>query len=143
MNDVILAALAISYRKVDDGYEFLLLQHQNGTWTFPGGGMEEADQSLEDCLLRELEEEIGLKLSKNDIKDTGLVNTFTYDSKKPDRQGKTGETHFYLLKLSGNEELSSWDKISDHGWFPADKILALLPFEGERNIFQKAVATLD
>lgn len=139
MSDVIFAALAIPYRKTGEGFEFLLLQHQNGTWTFPGGGMEETDKSLEDCLLRELEEEVGLKLSKDDIVDTNLVNTFTYDSKKPDRQGKTGETHFYLLKLTGKEELSSWDKISNHGWFTADKILELLPFEKERNIFQKAV----
>lgn len=143
MENVILAALAIPYRKTSNGWEFLLLQHENGTWTFPGGGMDKSDASLEDCLLRELDEEIGLKLKKSDIIDTGFVNTFIYDSKKPDRQGKTGETHFYLLKLSGNEHFSSWDKIAHHGWFAKDEIISLLPFEGERAIFVKAIESIN
>lgn len=143
MANKILAALAIPYRLISDNQqEFLLLQHNNGTWTFPGGGMDSEDKTLDDCLLREIKEEIGLAISADDLQDTGLVNSFTYDDKKPERAGKTGETHFYLLKLNGDERLGSWDKVKDHGWFPAEKIVELIPYEAEREIFKKAVGLI-
>jgi len=142
MSDKILAALAIPYRPISKGYEYLLLQHENGTWTFPGGGMEPEDKTLEDCLAREIKEEIGLDVEIDDLQATGLVNSFIYDNKKPERAGKTGETHFFLLELTGNEKFSSWDKVKDHGWFNEEKILELIPYDAEQEIFKNAVNQL-
>jgi len=124
--DTVIGALAIPYRTDVDGYKFLLLQHQSGMWTFPGGGEDEMDETIEDCLVRELKEEIGLDIDKSSLEPTGLVNKFTYGSEKPSRNGMKGETHFWLLKLNGDEELSSWDKIIDYGWFGSDEIIKLL-----------------
>jgi len=50
---VVYGALAIPYRKRDGNYEFLLLKHKGGMWTFPGGGQDEEDATLEDCLILE------------------------------------------------------------------------------------------
>lgn len=144
MDEVVYGALAIPYRIRDGGkLEFLLLKHQSGVWTFPGGAKDEEDQTLEDCLVRELKEEIGLNVKKGDLKATGLVNKFTYGLEKASRNGKKGETHFWLLELNGDEELSSWDKIVDHGWFTKEKIVELLPFRDEKERFWEAIKDFD
>ncbi len=142
MSKVIYGALAIIYKIENDEYKFLLLKHEKGFWTFPGGVHENRDTTLDDTLIRELKEEIGLAVNKGTLIDTELVNKFIYDSKKIEREGKKGETHFYLIKLSGNELLSSWDKIVEHGWFSKEEIIKLLPFEDEKNIFMKAIKLL-
>ena len=141
-DNTIFGALAIPYKQIQNGFEFLLLKHQNGIWTFPGGGKDEEDLSLEDCLVRELKEEIGIVTKKSELLPTGLVNRFTYGPEKPERSGKPGETHFWLLKLTGNETLSSFDKIVDYGWFSSEKILELIPFQDERRIFSEACKVL-
>lgn len=136
--NTVFGALAIPYKSDSEGYKFLLLKHQGGMWTFPGGGQDEGDATLEDCLIRELQEEIGLVVEKSVLETTGLVNQFTYGPEKPARNGMKGETHFWLLKMNGNEVLGSWDKIVDHGWFDWNKIVELLPFPDERRIFLEA-----
>lgn len=138
-DNTVFGALAIPYKLDSDGYKFLLLKHQSGMWTFPGGGKDEDDNSLEDCLVRELNEEIGLDIDKSLLEPTGLVNKFTYGPEKPTRNGMKGETHFWLLKMTGDEVLSSWDKIVDHGWFESEKIVELLPFSGEQRVFLEAI----
>ena len=143
MNEVVYGALAIPYRKRDEKYDFLLLKHKSGMWTFPGGGKDEEDETLEDCLIRELSEEIGINVDKNDLKHTGLVNKFVYGPEKPARNGMKGETHFWLLELAGDEKFGSWDNIIDHGWFSAEKIVELLPFDDERKVFLKAIERID
>lgn len=125
-DNTIFGALAIPYKLDTDGYKYLLLQHQSGMWTFPGGGKEDEDVTIEDCLVREIKEEIGLSIDKVLLEPTGLVNKFTYGPEKPSRSGMKGETHFWLLKMTGAEELSSWDKIINHGWFSSDEIVRLL-----------------
>lgn len=137
MEKIIYGAIAIPYKETSDGRRYLLLNHQNGLWTFPGGGKDEEDKTLEDCLIREIKEEIGLTVNMDQLIPTGLVNEFTYGPEKPARNGMKGETHFWLLKLTGEEELSSWDKIVDHGWFTKEKIMELLPFPDERKVFLK------
>lgn len=141
--NIVFGALSIPYKVVSGGYEFLLLKHQSGMWTFPGGGKDEEDKTLEDCLIRELKEEIGLEFGKDKLEVTGLVNKFTYGPEKPARNGMKGETHFWLLKMTGNELLGSWDKIVDYGWFNSDKIIELLPFPDERKIFLEAIKKLN
>lgn len=135
---IVYGALAIPYRIIEGRTEFLLLKHQSGVWTFPGGGKDKEDRTLENCLIRELVEETGLQVSLKDLQPTGLVNNFTYGPEKPSRNGMEGETHFWLLKLNGDEKLSSFDKIVDHGWFTKEKIIELLPFPAERRIFEEA-----
>lgn len=141
--NTVLASLAIPYKIDSGGFKYLLLKHERGIWTFPGGKKDESDDSLEDCLVRELREEIGLSIDKKTMEPTGLVNKFTYGPENPTREGKIGITHFWLLKMTGDEVLSSWDKIVDHGWFASDKIVELLPFPGERRIFLEATKKLN
>ncbi len=143
MNEIIYGALAILYKLENGDYKFLLLKHIKGYWTFPGGSKEEADRTLEETLARELKEKIGLDISHKVLVNTNLINRFIYGSEKPERAGKRGETHFYLLKLTGTETFSSWDKIAEHGWFTKTQISNLLPYEDERKIFLKATELLE
>ena len=141
--NIVFGALAIPYKIDSKGFKFLLLKHQSGMWTFPGGGKDAEDKSIEDCLIRELKEEIGLSIDVSLLRPTGLVNRFTYGPEKPARNGMRGETHFWLLEMTGNEELGSWDKIVDHGWFDSEKIVDLLPFPDERRIFLESIKKLN
>lgn len=143
MNEIIYGALAIPYKIENNEFKFLLLKHKKGFWTFPGGAKEEQDKTLEDTLIREIREEIGLSFNSKSLKNTHLVNHFIYDNNKPERAGKNGETHFYLLELTGDEILSSWDNIIEHGWFTKDQILDLLPYSDEKKIFQEVSSHLE
>jgi 8-oxo-dGTP pyrophosphatase MutT (NUDIX family) len=142
MNDTIYAALAIIYRKNNNRYEFLLLKHIKGFWTFPGGKQDDSDGTIEDALVRELKEEIGLTVDKSLFKDSSYINTFIYDDTRPNRAGKKGVTRFYLLEIMNNAELSSWDKIVEHGWFSREKTAKLITYPIEAEIFLKATERL-
>ena len=56
---------------VNDG-KILISYEKNNQLMLPGGGIEE-NESLEDCLVREIEEETGLVIKPNTIKKCGLV----------------------------------------------------------------------
>ncbi len=93
-------------------------------------------------MVRELNEEIGLTVDKSVFRDTSYINTLTYDDTRPDRAGKKGITHFYLLEIAGNAKLGSWDKIVEHGWFSREKTAELITYPRESEIFLKATERL-
>ena len=54
----------------------ILLAHNNNTYQFPGGHKEEKE-SIDDCILREIKEEIGISLLK---KEDAFLCISTYDN---------------------------------------------------------------
>ena len=137
MDKNILAALVVPYVQKNKDVRFLLLKHERGIWTFPGGVIEDTDENIKQGLVREVAEEIGLEVKEAELRGTGIKNEFTYGPEKEDREGKKGMTHFFLLELNGTEKFSSFDKITEFGWFKRDEVVDLLPFEGEREVFNQ------
>ena len=90
----------------------LLIQRGNepfkGQWAFPGGFMN-MDETTEQCAVRELEEETGLKISK--IKQIGA-----YSKVDRDPRGRT-VTVAYLAIIDKVEAVKGLDDAAKAQWF--------------------------
>lgn len=62
-------------------------------WVFPGGGVEEEDESLEAALIRECEEELGVQV------EVGEFFTKTYF----EMDGEEQEQHIFHCRIVGGE----------------------------------------
>ncbi|MBL7156176.1 MAG: transcription antitermination factor NusB [Candidatus Pacebacteria bacterium] len=110
------------YRKNNEKYQFALVFDAFGFWTFPKGHLEE-NETFTQALLRELEEEIGLK-DLRIIKELGYRE---YVAKDPEKGKVKRKVTDFLLEASGNTDLKVEKSggIRDGKWFDADKVLEL------------------
>ena len=103
----------------------LLIQRGNepfkGQWAFPGGFMN-MDETTEQCAVRELEEETGLKV--NEIKQIGA-----YSKVDRDPRGRT-VTVAYLAIIDKAEAVKGGDDAAKAQWFPISA-LPKLAFDHE------------
>ncbi len=107
--------IALIYRKDKIGYEF------------PKGHLEEGE-TIEECAVRETEEETG---RKNHIeRELEIVN---YKTSK----GEDVELHFYLAIDDGKieREISEFDK-EEMTWFLVDEVEEKLTFENLKNLWK-------
>ena len=111
----------------------LLIQRGNppfkGAWAFPGGFMD-MNETTEQCAIRELDERIGLRVSK--IQQIGVYS-------KVDRapRGRT-ITVVYLAIVDAPFAVTGQDDASKAQWFPVDS-LPQLAFDHE-DIMQDAIS---
>ena len=84
-----------------------------GCWAFPGGFMN-MDETTEQCAIRELEEETGLKL--NDLYQIGA-----YSKVDRDPRGRT-ITVAYLAIIDAYAEVRGQDDAAKAQWFPIDAL---------------------
>jgi 8-oxo-dGTP diphosphatase len=80
-----------------------------GSWAFPGGFMN-MDETTEQCAIRELEEETGLKV--NDVQQIGA-----YSKVDRDPRGRT-VTVAYLAVIDSPKEVIGQDDAAKAQWFP-------------------------
>ena len=84
-----------------------------GCWAFPGGFME-MNETTEQCAIRELEEETGLKL--DNLKQIGA-----YSKVDRDPRGRT-ITVAYLAIIDTPLEVKGLDDAAKAQWFPIDAL---------------------
>ena len=105
--------------------QVLLIQRGNepfkGCWAFPGGFMN-MDETTEQCAVRELEEETGLKVTE--IKQIGA-----YSKVDRDPRGRT-ITVAYLAIIDKAEAVKGLDDAAKAQWFPISD-LPKLAFDHE------------
>lgn len=103
----------------------LLIQRGNepfkGCWAFPGGFMN-MDETTEQCAVRELEEETGLKVTE--IRQIGA-----YSKVDRDPRGRT-VTVAYLAIIDKAEAVKGLDDAAEAQWFPISN-LPKLAFDHE------------
>lgn len=103
----------------------LLIQRGNepfkGCWAFPGGFMN-MDETTEQCAVRELEEETGLKVT--DIQQIGA-----YSKVDRDPRGRT-VTVAYLAIIDGAKKVKGLDDAAKAQWFSLSE-LPKLAFDHE------------
>ena len=91
----------------------LLIQRGNepykGCWAFPGGFMN-MDETTEQCAIRELEEETGLKVSS-------LQQIGAYSKVDRDPRGRT-VTVAYLARVDAPVTVIAQDDAAQAKWFP-------------------------
>ncbi|WP_404432492.1 NUDIX domain-containing protein [Sutcliffiella horikoshii] len=110
-----------------------------GEWDFIKGGVEEEDSSLEEAILRELEEETGMKafLVKKKFEEKisfkfpqGVAEKIGYHSQ---------ETTMFLVEYRGENKdwLPQDDEVSEIGFFKNEELLRKLAHEETREYFKK------
>ena len=100
----------------------------NGCWAFPGGFMN-MDETTEQCAIRELEEETGMKVSE-------LHQIGAYSKVDRDPRGRT-ITVAYLAVIDAPMAVTGQDDAARAQWFPIDA-LPPLAFDHE-DIMQDAI----
>lgn len=111
----------------------LLLIFRRGKWDLPKGKLDKGE-SLEDCSVREVEEETGLKQVK--LVEPLLITYHTYHE---GTKFILKESHWYSMKVSGQQELvpQTEEDILETKWVAAD---ALEPYL--KNTFPSVVDVL-
>ncbi len=110
---------------VKKGNKYLLTKRQesepedrqfNGKWQFPGGGLE-FGEDIEECLFREMKEEIGV-----DVRILGLVPKIFSSVRK----GWQGIFITYLCELVNSDDpIVINDEASEYNWFSLEEIAQL------------------
>ena len=84
-----------------------------GSWAFPGGFMN-MDETTEECAIRELEEETGLKV-------TTVHQIGAYSKVDRDPRGRT-ITVAYLAIIDSPQEVRGQDDAAKAEWFPITEL---------------------
>lgn len=91
----------------------ITLGYSHKTYQFPGGHLEEGE-SLENCLLREIEEETGIKIKDAKLKPFERI---TYYNRNYHNSGKNrqNDIYYYIIKTNAkfnmnNANLDVWEK---------------------------------
>lgn len=109
---------AVVFRLNGEDLEVLLIQRKHdpfaGMWALPGGFVD-MDETVEQAVVRELEEETGLRLEK-------LKQLFTFSEIGRDPRGRTVSVTFFGMADLNNSRVSGGDDASDAQWFPMDQL---------------------
>ncbi|NOX46299.1 MAG: NUDIX hydrolase [Chlorobi bacterium] len=109
---------AVVFLENDNGFEILLIQRKNepfqGMWALPGGFVD-MDETLEEGVVRELEEETGLKGIK-------LQQLHTFSTVDRDPRGRTIGTAYWGFTTKENSEVKGGDDANEAKWFPINKL---------------------
>lgn len=101
----------------DDIAKVLLIQRKNepykGCWAFPGGFLN-MDETTQQCAIRELEEETGLKVNN-------VIQVGAYSKVDRDPRGRT-ITVAYLAMIEKATLVVGFDDAAKAEWFPIDKL---------------------
>ena len=127
---------AVVFRKANNP-EFLLLHYNAGHWGFPKGHVE-GNETEKQTMLREVEEETGLK-------DLEVLPGFRQYTKYFFRRGEETvfkEVVFYLLEArEGKVKISFEHKAFE--WLCFEKALQRLTFKNTKGVLQKAQSLLN
>lgn len=127
---------AIVFYRSKQGIEFLLLHYGKGHWGFPKGHVEE-NETEEQTLMRELEEETGIKNAWILPGFREEVNYFFRESNHPISK----IVSFYLLESKTKEVRLSFEH-SEYEWLSFEKALERLSFKNTKELLKKANAFL-
>ena len=110
----------------------ILLAHNNYTYQFPGGHKED-DESLDECIIREIKEETGISL---DIKENPFLNIITYDNNYFDT-GKKVENSIYYYRFITDEVPNFSETHYDELELETDFDLFYVPFNDFKSFIEK------
>ena len=125
---------AVVFCKKDDAYQIVLIRDIFGYWTFPKGHVEKGE-SLNQAIIREIGEEVGLKQVKI-VKKLGEREYIAKDPKEGRIRRKVTD---FLVEVFGSAELKveKSSGIKDAKWFDLDEILELKRYkDAEKTLLQ-------
>ncbi len=126
------SAGAVIFRKIENGYLYLLLHYPSGHWDFVKGKIEEGEQNQQ-TVIRESREETGISDLKfiDGFKETIEYN-FQYDGKLVHKS-----VIFFLAKTETSNIVISHEHL-DFAWLNFDDALEKTTYENARILLKKA-----
>lgn len=100
-------------------------------WALCAGHVD-AYESLEDAILREIKEEVGLNISKDDLHQFG-EREFTI------RDSNSHITYFYYIKSNSNEKdfIIQKEELSEVKWFDIDDVIDMIKKNDSSIVFDE------
>ncbi|MBE9491644.1 MAG: NUDIX hydrolase [Bacteroidetes bacterium] len=109
---------AVVFRINGDKPEVLFIQRKHdpfaGMWALPGGYVD-MDETVEEAIVRELEEETGLKTNN-------LSQLYTFSAIGRDPRGRTVSVTFFGLTDMNNSTVKGGDDAKDAQWFAVENL---------------------
>jgi 8-oxo-dGTP diphosphatase len=132
------AAGCVVYRRTRDGAPlFLLIKDPYGRWALPKGHLE-GDESDADAAVREVWEETGVR---GELGEPLSKISYTYM-----HQGQLVEKRvsFFLMQATTTALTPQGSEgISEAGWFPLVRALAMINYDQVRDVLARAAAMLE
>ncbi|WP_310601547.1 NUDIX hydrolase [Anaerosporobacter sp.] len=110
---------------IKKGDRYLIIHSKYGDYKFPGGGMEKGE-TLEDTLIREVQEETGYHVIRDTLADGILV----HEKRKGDPDDLLEmDSYYFICDISeevGERNLDEYEKEYDYqvDWLPLKEIIA-------------------
>jgi len=112
----------------------ILLAHNNYTYQFPGGHKED-DESMDDCVLREIKDETGIELS---IQEAPFLSITTYDANYFNT-GKKVKNCIYYYRFVSDDVPNIANTHYDELELETDFNLFYLAFSELENFLKKSI----
>ncbi len=123
---------AVIFRKEDSICKFLLVQHRKiagAHWDFPKGHVEK-DETEEQTAVREIYEEVGLRVKIVE----GFRDSISYSPK----EGMIKTVVFFLAEPTTDKIEYIFKEIENHAWLDFEQALKQLTFDSARSVLKKA-----
>ena len=121
LSSVVRAAGGVVWRRGPDGLEVLLIHRPRyGDWSFPKGKATDDAESDEDTAVREVEEEVGLRLTLGpELEGTGYR----------DSKGRRKVVRYWAMELPFGEEPIAGDGVDVVAWVAFEDAAARLTWD--------------
>jgi 8-oxo-dGTP pyrophosphatase MutT (NUDIX family) len=121
LSRVVRAAGGVVWRRGPNGLEVLLIHRPRyGDWSFPKGKAKSEEEGDEDTALREVEEEVGLRLEPG----PELESTRYRDSK-----GRRKVVRYWAMELPDGEDAIEGDGVDEVRWAELDEAAQALTWD--------------
>jgi 8-oxo-dGTP pyrophosphatase MutT (NUDIX family) len=123
--EVVRAAGGIVLRHTAGGRREVAVVHRPGRddWSLPKGKVD-GDESFEDCALREVQEETGLRCR---------LHAFVGSTEYRDRRDRPKIVHYWLMDVLDGEFVPS-DEVDQMGWMELPIAARALTYERDRDL---------
>ena len=108
LNDEDITEVVIRAKALIINNKNIILGNENNIFQFPGGHLEE-NETLEECLKREVLEETGIEIENSEIKRPFMKVTFKNKDWPGSGNNRKAEIYYYLIETNKNPNL---DKIN-------------------------------
>ena len=121
LSRLVRAAGGVVWRRGPNGLEVLLIHRPRyGDWSFPKGKAKDETESDEEAAVREVEEEVGLRLERGPELET---------TRYRDSKGRRKVVRYWAMELPDGDEPIPGDGVDDVRWAELDEAAEQLTWD--------------